>query len=234
MFYVSCKCGSRDVHHYRYKANSNTLNQFCGSCKINMTQLAVAKARKTRSKTLKMPRTASKRTKSTHSTSYALGLVGWAFFALSTFALTAYAEMAEPLVYEANKVPQFVSPVVEDVKKPETIVQKPTTPEEVKAYVKEQATLAGVHVEKVLFIVENESHYKPEAVGDTHLTCKRTGKPIRARGIFQITDCWYPNVTDEQAHSVEWSTKFALDIISQSKRDCISQWSTCRAWYNRK
>jgi hypothetical protein len=230
MFVKKCfSCGSSSVNTLKSSNNWKTLHQFCSNCGKDQTKrvLAVKKARQTRHK----PRT---RTQSSN-LSYAIGLVFWAilasFYLLISPATLTYAREPELLENLVNKVPQFVSPVVEHV-------NKPTTPEEVKAYVKEQATLAGVHVEKVLFIVENESHFNAKAVGDMHLICNNKksphyGKPVRARGAWQLTDCWYGHVTDEQAFDVEYSTKLALSIISKSKKDCISQWSTCARWYAR-
>lgn len=110
------------------------------------------------------------------------------------------------------------------------------TKEEVREYVITQAKISGVHVAKIDYIVTNESHYNPKAIGDMDVPCTNKKSPIygksaHARGIWQITRCWYPEITDEQAHSVEWSTKWALKVIANSKKDCVTQWTTCRNWY---
>jgi hypothetical protein len=122
MFYVSCKCGSRDVHHYRYKSNSNTLNQFCGSCKTNMTQIAVAKAYKTRCKTRKTALRRTKHPKPSETTywGYSIALIAIliSLYFPATLIRTAYAQMAEPLVYEADHIVQVHEKVDEVVVKP--------------------------------------------------------------------------------------------------------------------
>lgn len=226
MFYVQCrKCKSKDVHHYRYKEETNTLNQWCGSCKTNMTQLAAARARKTRSKRAK---NAPRSTKSRKGVQIGVVLVIWAFLTVLSLPFLSWT-----VTYAAdvNKVPQFVNKSVEDVNKLET-------KDEVRAYVLAEAKKARVHVEKIMYIVENESQFDPNAKGDLNILCNNPRspfykKPFYSRGIFQFSRCWYPHVTDEQAFDVKFSTKLALSIISQSKKDCITQFTTCRAWHKK-
>lgn len=83
------------------------------------------------------------------------------------------------------------------------------------------------------YIVKNESHYNPNNVGDLNIICKRTGEPVYARGLMQITRCYYPNVTDEQAFDPYFNLDFGMKLASK-KETCISQFSTCRNYYNRK
>ncbi len=73
-------------------------------------------------------------------------------------------------------------------------------------------------------IVREESGYVTDAIGDMNIKCKKTGKPVRARGLVQITECWWPKVTDIQANDPD----FALDFLASwiSKGHC-SWWSTC-------
>lgn len=89
----------------------------------------------------------------------------------------------------------------------------------------EKALQYGVSAELVHYIVKKESQYNPKAIGDMNLICKRTGKPVRARGILQITECWYPDVSDACAFDVECSLDRMLPVM---KTDCESQWSTCQ------
>lgn len=88
----------------------------------------------------------------------------------------------------------------------------------------EKALQYNVSAELVHYIVKKESQYNPKAVGDMNLICERTGRPVRARGILQITECWYPDVSDECAFDVTCSLDRMLPVM---KTDCESQWSTC-------
>ena len=88
----------------------------------------------------------------------------------------------------------------------------------------EKALQYGVSAELVHYIVKKESQYNPKAVGDMNLICERTGKPVRARGILQITECWYPDVSDACAFDATCSLDRMLPVM---KKDCESQWSTC-------
>lgn len=116
------------------------------------------------------------------------------------------------------------------------LTKTPETREEVRAYILKEAKKAGVHVAKIMYIVEHESNFDPKVVGDLDIICNNPKspyykKPFYSRGVWQFSRCWYPHVTDEQAQSVEYSTKLALSIIANSKKDCKTQWTTCANWY---
>ena len=83
-----------------------------------------------------------------------------------------------------------------------------------------------VSPELALFIVSKESNFVPEAVGDEHLTCERTGKPIRSRGLWQFADCYHPDITDEMAFDPEISTDLALPKLKTNPE----MWSTYRLY----
>jgi len=102
---------------------------------------------------------------------------------------------------------------------------------DIKDYLVEQSIQQGVSPELVLYMAENESHFRLQAIGDMDITCPHTGKPVRSRGIFQISECWYPEITDQEAFSLASSTAFALSHIKKSKQWCMSQWTTCRAYF---
>lgn len=94
----------------------------------------------------------------------------------------------------------------------------------------------GVSQELAHYVAFNESSYNPQAVGDMNITCndKRSpnyGKPVRARGIMQLTDCWYYGVSDEEAFDAETNIKIGMAVIAKGRTTCISQFSTCREYY---
>lgn len=92
-------------------------------------------------------------------------------------------------------------------------------------YVAAQATKVGLNAELALCIAEHESRFQPDALGDSHLTCPMTGEPQRSRGLFQISDCWHPEVSDEVAFSVSSATQWALARLQQGYG---REWSTYR------
>ena len=73
-----------------------------------------------------------------------------------------------------------------------------------------EAIEQGVGIEMALYIAEKESGFIATAVGDLHLTCKKTGLPIRSRGIWQINDCANPDVPDWVAFDPLLSTQWAM------------------------
>lgn len=94
----------------------------------------------------------------------------------------------------------------------------------------------GVNQELAHYIAKNESNYNPTRVGDMDITCPSRqsphyGKPVRARGVFQITQCWYYYVSDEEAFNAETNIKIAMEIISKGEKTCRSQFSTCDKYY---
>lgn len=94
----------------------------------------------------------------------------------------------------------------------------------------------GVDTELALYVAEYESGFDANSIGDMDITCKQginKGKPIRARGIFQWTECYWPNITDEQAFNLEWSIIKAMPYL-KNKDTCVTIWTTCRKYYNEK
>lgn len=74
-------------------------------------------------------------------------------------------------------------------------------------------------------IIEKESGGDPLTVGDMHLTCERTGRPVRARGAGQITECYHPEVSDQQAFDLEFAVDFVARAVAEGK--CRQEYSTC-------
>ena len=82
----------------------------------------------------------------------------------------------------------------------------------------------------VEYMVAGESSWRPKALGDMNQTCKRTGKPIRARGILQLTECYWGHITDVCAFDVACALKVSLPLMAK-KETCMREWSTCRRYY---
>lgn len=74
-------------------------------------------------------------------------------------------------------------------------------------------------------IAQCESNFDTHAIGDGHLICKQTGEPIRSRGIWQINNCAYPEITDEQAFDPVWSTQWAKEQFEKGLAE--KEWKNC-------
>lgn len=83
-----------------------------------------------------------------------------------------------------------------------------------------------------LFMAEQESTFRPDALGDMHIICPHTGKPVRSRGLYQISECYHPEFTDADAFEPEKNIRKAMEIVSEGKINCISQFSSCRKYYS--
>ena len=77
------------------------------------------------------------------------------------------------------------------------------------------ATAHNIATTTLFNLVMSESSLNPEVEdGDLDITCERTGKPIRSRGIVQISECYHPEISDDEAYSPEWSLNYAADKIA--------------------
>ena len=95
------------------------------------------------------------------------------------------------------------------------------TPQEVKAYVLNEAAKFGVNPQLALWIVKHESQFNPRAKGDGEAS----------RGLWQISRIYHPEVSDATAFSVASSTEWSLERIRSGK---AREWSTyrfCRTLY---
>lgn len=103
-------------------------------------------------------------------------------------------------------------------------------------YVAQEARDAGVPLARALYVARVESKgFDAFATGDMDITCPRgpnKGKPVRARGLWQITECYHPEVTDAEAYSFIWSTQWALPRL-KNPATCRQEWTACRAYLNR-
>lgn len=89
----------------------------------------------------------------------------------------------------------------------------------------QKANDSGINPQMALYIVENESKMNPSIRdGDMNLLCARTGKPVRSRGIWQITECYHPEVPDSVAYDPVKSTDWSIQQLKAGK--CY-EWSTC-------
>lgn len=106
----------------------------------------------------------------------------------------------------------------------------------VPAMVTYYATKYRVGQDLAHYIAKHESEYDPNNKGDLTITChnkqsKFYGQPVYARGVYQLTRCYYPQVTDEQAFDPQYNIQFAMQIIAKGRDTCINQFSTCRDYY---
>lgn len=96
----------------------------------------------------------------------------------------------------------------------------------------------GVDRKLANYIVKNESGYDPLNKSDMGITCRYKNspyysKPVEARGLMQITKCYYPSVTDVQAYNPDFNLDFGMKIIAQGKSVCRSQFTTCNNYYKK-
>ena len=136
------------------------------------------------------------------------------------------------------------APVVPESPLNASITKKNPSKQELRLYALEEAKKAGIWVEKFDWILEHESHYNPNARGDQKIdergngkcTNKKSplyGKPANARGLGQITECWYPEISDEKADDYHFAVAFVINEITTSRDNCKVKYSTCRDWYKK-
>lgn len=84
---------------------------------------------------------------------------------------------------------------------------------DIQEYIVKQARIFALDEVKVLNIAKCESALKSSARGDFGAS----------RGIWQIHSGYHPEITDQQAFDVEWSTKWALTQMKAGRWN----WWTC-------
>jgi len=97
--------------------------------------------------------------------------------------------------------------------------------EDISWYISVMATKYNVSEDTMHAIVKGESQYNDMTRdGDMNITCARTGLPVRARGLVQITECYFPEITDEEARSVPFALEFLAKNMSEGLG--VMLWST--------
>jgi soluble lytic murein transglycosylase-like protein len=92
----------------------------------------------------------------------------------------------------------------------------------------------SVSIDLAKYIAFNESGYNSNAKGDMYIICPSggwKGTPVYARGVYQITRCYHPNVSDEQAFDAEYNIEYAMKLLAQGREMCEMQFTTCREYY---
>jgi hypothetical protein len=105
-----------------------------------------------------------------------------------------------------------------------------TSKEDIHAYIVKRAVESNIDPNKAIYIAENESQLDPKAVGDTTITCKRTGEAVYARGVFQLTRCYYPQISDKTAFDAKKNIDYVFDNGLLARGVCESQFTTCRKY----
>lgn len=100
------------------------------------------------------------------------------------------------------------------------------TPEDL---IRERARENNLDEEKIIFIARCESQIEPEAIGDGHLVCAKTQERVRSRGVWQINNCAHPEISDEQAFDLIWSTGWAMEIFKKGEE--AKEWKRCTNKY---
>jgi hypothetical protein len=98
---------------------------------------------------------------------------------------------------------------------------KPTAQEVIKGYVRMEAVEHRVDPQLALWIVKHESHFNPRAKGDGEAS----------RGLWQISKIYHPEVSDEVAFNVGYSTDWSLERIRSGKANEWSTYRNCRTLY---
>lgn len=133
---------------------------------------------------------------------------------------------AQPNTIISEIEPETVQFIEVKTSLPKTSEEKPKTVEDI---IREKARSNNLNEDKVLFIAKCESQLGPTTLGDGHLTCPRTGKPMRSRGIWQINDCYHPQVSDKQAFDPAWATDWAIEKFKKGTDS--REWLLCSRKY---
>lgn len=130
---------------------------------------------------------------------------------LGLVVLTAKLATAETLYIEPPKPPSVTSTISSST---------------IKSIILGLSKEHKVNPSVILFIVSHESQFNPNTVGDDDKICPvglNKGKLQHSRGLWQISDCFHPEVPDEIAFDIVSSTIWSIQNI---KNGHINEWST--------
>jgi hypothetical protein len=91
-----------------------------------------------------------------------------------------------------------------------------------KNYLISEAKRNGIDTQKALFIVEKESNFHSDAVGDS-------GKSY---GLWQFNIAANKNITKKCALDIQCSTKLAMKWLKAGKENHWSVFKNCEQWYH--
>lgn len=114
----------------------------------------------------------------------------------------------------------------------ETPLEIKACPLSIEEFIRQMARENNIDEEKAVFIAKCESSLRPKVVGDNHLTCKKTRKAMRSRGIWQINECGHPHISDQEAFDLKWSTNWAMDVFRQGREN--KEWIICNGKYKKE
>ena len=83
---------------------------------------------------------------------------------------------------------------------------------------------------RALFIVKHESNFEPNKIGDDDKICPMTNKKQSSRGLWQISDCYNPQVSDICAYDIICSTNWAI-LRVKNNSNIWSVWRFRNEWY---
>ena len=146
--------------------------------------------------------------------------------AILSLLILSSAVNANTLEYVA--VPETV-PIVQAISVPTPLPEAPKLPvdasNDIQALIVQIALQHSVDASLMRTIVRKESSYNPKAVGDTNYFCKRTQKTAPSRGLAQINECWWPDITREQMEDPYFAISFLAKHLKDGK--CKQYWMTC-------
>jgi len=107
-------------------------------------------------------------------------------------------------------------------------ISSPNTDLTVKTHTSQSNASDSVSVEaEIRQIAQNEGFEWPDylcrlAKCESGLNPLAVGDSGHSRGLFQIHELYWPSVSDEQAFNIEWSTKFAMNLINSGYQHYFS------------
>lgn len=99
------------------------------------------------------------------------------------------------------------------------------TVEQIENYVNQEAVIYGVPIDRADWIGQHESQWNPKTIGDDQLICPvgiNKGKIEHSRGLWQISDCYHPEVSNAVAMNIVSSTLWAMPNLKKDP----NMWST--------
>jgi len=102
-------------------------------------------------------------------------------------------------------------------------------PNEYKDLISNMANQAGVDPRILAAVLFQESKFNPKAI---HEGVTESGQAYSDRGIAQINNTAFPNITNEQAMDPNFAIKFASELLAKNKKGFSGDINKALASYN--
>ena len=209
-----------------WKVNGHIMHSLCRnkSCPMYQQDLTAIKLKQRKFIKNSKPVKSTTKRKSRFISGLSVGLISLICTSTAFANLNSIQLPSNEIIYQQTPSQSSLTQI--HYQETKQVVESATSTETIKEKIWRVAKEYEISPTKLNMVIWNESHYDQNAKGDMTITCARTGKPVEARGLGQITKCFHPEITDEQAYDPDFAISWVAKQIAE--KHCGKEFTTCR------